>query len=74
MATGNEKTVSWPLEDLVGVAEIAEELGVVRGAVGNWKTRYPDVFPKPVVTLRMGRVYSREQVMTFHRRYVVGRG
>jgi len=42
---------------LVGVAEIAERFGVTKQVVTNWKTRR-NSFPKPVVTLKSGPVWS----------------
>ena len=48
-----------PIEpsDLVGSAEIAERLGVVRETVLLWRRRHPD-FPEPVVTLQQAHVWN----------------
>lgn len=44
--------------NLVGVAEIAERLGVgARQTVHSWRVRYPN-FPTPVATLEMGLIWS----------------
>ncbi|HEX7165424.1 MAG TPA: hypothetical protein VF230_00455 [Acidimicrobiales bacterium] len=46
---------------LVGVAEIAEMLGVSRQRV-DAITRTDDTFPSPEVELASGRVWTREKV------------
>jgi chromosome partitioning protein len=48
--------------DLVGVAEIAERLGVSKQVVTNWRTRKA-TFPKPVAELKSGPVWARETVL-----------
>jgi transposase-like protein len=47
--------------DLVGVAEIADRLGVGTSVVHDWRRRHSD-FPKPLVRLRMGLVWAWPQV------------
>jgi hypothetical protein len=54
----------WPLDDLAGVAEIAEALGVGKAAVANWAVRY-STFPQPLVVLAGGPVYSLAQVVAW---------
>jgi chromosome partitioning protein len=53
--------------ELVGLHEIAAMAQVTTQAVANWRTRYSD-FPEPVVALRSGPVFSREQVRKWLRR------
>lgn len=52
---------TWDLDDLAGVSELAEEHGVVRAAVVNWRRRHAD-FPEPLIVLSTGPVFSRRQV------------
>jgi len=42
---------------LVGVAEIAERLGVGTSVVHDWRRRHSD-FPQPVLQLRMGLIWA----------------
>jgi len=53
-------------QDLVGVAEIAEMLGVTRQRV-HQLTRTPG-FPAPVATLIGGRIYDRDEVERWARK------
>lgn len=46
---------------LVGLAEIAELLGVTKQVIANWRSRKPD-FPQPVVTLKSGPVWEFESI------------
>jgi predicted DNA-binding transcriptional regulator AlpA len=48
-------------DELVGVAEIAERLGVGTSVVHDWTRRHTD-FPSPVLTLRMGFVFAWPEV------------
>jgi prophage regulatory protein len=48
-------------EELMGVHEIAEMLGVSRQRVDEI-SRTHDAFPAPVATLRSGRVWARDAV------------
>jgi predicted DNA-binding transcriptional regulator AlpA len=48
-------------DDLVGVAEIANRLGLGTSVVHSWRRRHRD-FPKPIVHLHMGLVWSWEDV------------
>jgi len=55
----------WDLDDLAGAGDLARLLGVSRATFCNWQKRYPD-FPKPLVRLAAGPVFSREQVLKWH--------
>jgi predicted DNA-binding transcriptional regulator AlpA len=48
-------------EDLVGTAEIAEMIGTVRQYVDRLSREDP-AFPKPVATLKGGRIWKRAEV------------
>jgi predicted DNA-binding transcriptional regulator AlpA len=52
--------------DLVGVAEIAEMLGVTRQRVNAIVQSHSD-FPKPVAELSAGRIWLRKDVETWAR-------
>lgn len=43
-------------EDIVGVREIADEAGVSRAAVFNWRTRHHG-FPNPIAELASGPLF-----------------
>lgn len=62
---GHTPPAYWHLEDLAGIGDLAQDLGVGKAAVSNWTSRYPD-FPAPLVTLSTGPVYSRWQVRQWH--------
>ena len=47
---------------LVGVAEIAEMLGVSKQVVGNWRSRKSG-FPTPVATLRASPVWAEAAML-----------
>lgn len=47
--------------ELVGISEIAELAGVQPNTVKVWRQRHDD-FPKPVAQLKMGPVWTWEQV------------
>lgn len=51
---------------LVGVAEIAEMLGVSKQVVGNWRNRKGG-FPTPMATLKSGPVWAQEVVVEWAR-------
>lgn len=53
--------MQWELDDLVGVGDLANELGESKATISNWSSRYAD-FPKPLARISNGPVYSREQV------------
>lgn len=57
--------------DLVGVAEIAETLGVSRQRVHAIMTTHDD-FPEPVAELSAGRIWLREDIEKWQRKS--GRG
>lgn len=45
-------------DDLVGASEIAERLGLASTSViRDWRRRHPD-FPQPILTLRLGSLWS----------------
>lgn len=53
--------------DLVGVAEIADRLGVPRTTVSMWAARRAaSGFPQPLEVLAMGPVYSMLAVRDWH--------
>jgi chromosome partitioning protein len=62
---GSEKRMIDP--DLLGIQEIAALGKVSRAAVGNWRNRFGD-FPKPVVQLRSGPVFRRDQITAWLKR------
>lgn len=51
------------VNELVGAAELVELLGLSRQRVHQLVTR--DDFPAPVVTLAMGKVWSRDDVVAW---------
>lgn len=53
--------MKWEMNDLVGVGDLAKELGESKATIVNWSRRYPD-FPKPLARISNGPVYSRQQV------------
>jgi predicted DNA-binding transcriptional regulator AlpA len=55
----------------VGVAEIAKMAGVTSAAVCNWRKRYL-TFPKPVVDLRLGPVWSHFEISYWLQMYKSG--
>lgn len=57
------------LADIVGQAELADELGVTRAVVSMWILRYAN-FPAPVLTLKAGRFYRRSEVLAWHQKRV----
>lgn len=61
-----QRTASWPLDDLAGTTEIAEALGVGRSTVTNWATRYGS-FPRPLRVLASGPIYSLKAVVAWNR-------
>lgn len=52
-------------ENLVGMAEISDRLGVSRSLPGMWRQRYPS-FPKPIAELRAGAVFDFTEVRTWY--------
>lgn len=55
----------------VGMWELADpaaEYRVGKSTVSNWPVRYPD-FPRPLVTLSTGPVFSRQQVREWYARW-----
>lgn len=53
------------VDDLVGVAELADEYGCGNSAISNWRTRYDD-FPAPVKELAAGLIFDRTEVRAWH--------
>jgi predicted DNA-binding transcriptional regulator AlpA len=51
--------------DLVGRAEIAEELGVSRSTPWKWSLEERD-FPEPIAALRMGAIFDRLAVLAWY--------
>lgn len=49
-------------DKVISKVEIAELEGVIPSAVSNWIRRFDD-FPKPIVTLRIGDLYDRDEVL-----------
>lgn len=47
--------------DLVGAAEIAERLGIVRQSVHQLRRRHPD-FPEPIAKLKQTHVWAWSEV------------
>jgi hypothetical protein len=60
-------TSRYAAKDLVGVAEIAERLGVGTSVVHDWRRRHAD-FPEPVLRLRMGLIWAWKDVEAWARR------
>ena len=58
---------TWDLADLAASGDLATEYGVSPSAISNWITRLPE-FPRPLVELSTGPVYSRRQVRAWHDR------
>jgi chromosome partitioning protein len=50
--------------DLVGMAEVAEILGVTKQTLTNWRHRNVS-FPSPLAELRSGPVWKREEVVSW---------
>ncbi|MDE7326085.1 MAG: AAA family ATPase [Lachnospiraceae bacterium] len=55
------------MTEFVGLSEIAGMVGASLQTVNNWKKRYGD-FPKPVVQVRAGEFYNKEQILNWLRR------
>jgi phosphoglycerate dehydrogenase-like enzyme len=51
---------------LAGVAEIARATGEATNTVGNWVSRRPKGFPKPVAELAMGQVFDLDRVLAWY--------
>ena len=56
--------------DVMGVAEIANELGVHRNTAWRWTTR--DDFPVPAARLASGPIWHRRDVETWARKRKLG--
>lgn len=53
--------------DLVGAAEVAERLGVLRQSVHQLRRRGTDGFPAPVLELRQGHLWQWSEVEAWAR-------
>lgn len=60
------------LDDLGGIAEVAQALGVSPARLVNWRTRYANTFPQPVLIFAMGPVYCVSDVRSWHMAYEAG--
>jgi len=62
--------VMWETDDIGGLAEIADELGVSRQAVSNWaagRSRTARDFPQPIKRLRATPLYSLTAIKQWHK-------
>lgn len=57
----------WDLDDLTTLGGIADEYGVTKQAASMWAQRHPN-FPKPLAVIGSHRVFSRTQIVAWHRR------
>lgn len=56
-------------DELVGVKELAEYLGVDKSTIAQWDARRRRIgFPLPVARLAMGAIYDRGEVVMWRRR------
>ena len=56
-------------DELVGVKELAEYLGVHRSMITHWDARRRRTgFPLPVARLAMGAIYDRGEVMMWRQK------
>lgn len=53
--------------DLLGLAEVADALGVAKQVVANWRARRED-FPPPIATLKSGPVWSGDAIIAWAER------
>lgn len=53
-------------DELVGVAEIAERLGVGTSVVHDWRRRH-GAFPEPILRLHMGLLWAWHDVAAWAR-------
>lgn len=60
------------IDDLGGIAEIANELKVSPACVSNWRTRHPRTFPEPVRIFKMGPVFYISEVQRWHTAFEAG--
>jgi hypothetical protein len=62
--------VQWEMDDIGGLAEIADDLGVSRQSVSNWaagRSRTSREFPQPIKRLRATPLYSLNAVRKWDR-------
>lgn len=55
------------MQEIVGLSEISEITNSTLQTVTNWKRRYSD-FPKPIVRVKAGEFYDKDQVMNWLKR------
>lgn len=58
--------------DLAGVHEIAERLKVTDTAIWQWRNQEKYDFPKPVVLLKCGPIFSMKAVVAWRERLKKG--
>ena len=51
--------------DLVGLAEVAEMLGIRRGSVASRRQTHFDTFPAPIAQLACGPIWHRSDVTEY---------
>lgn len=57
-----------PADQMVGVTEIAERMGLSHPKrVHDWRSRYDD-FPEPVATLKAGLVWDWRDIERWHKK------
>lgn len=59
-----DRVVGLRPDDIVGIAEVAALAGRRKQSVCNWIAR-PYDFPRPVTVLASGRIFDRQQVLTW---------
>lgn len=64
------------VDNIVGLAEIAERTGATAHAVWNWTKRYEDnhPFPKPITTVSGRPVYDWDEVKTWNETWERSKG
>lgn len=63
------KRVLWDINDLAATGDLAEELGVSKSVISNWIARH-NSFPKPIIELSSGKIFSRQQVRQWYAEWV----
>ncbi len=67
MQGGGHERKHIDVDDIAGLAEIADELGVTRQSVSNWASGRARIdFPKPFKRLRATPLWSLTGVLTWH--------
>jgi len=57
------------LQPLMGLAEVAEYLGVSRQTLQHWLKRTGLFFPEPVARLEMGPVWKTEDIVEWRKKW-----